>query len=57
MKDADAQVKKERVRQRELVEQVRLQKKELAGDKTRQALELLEKAIEMDRVYVLLLMS
>ncbi|KAL8612031.1 hypothetical protein ACOMHN_012930 [Nucella lapillus] len=50
MTDADAHVERERERQQERLERIRRQKKFLAQDRTTQAMKLLEKALEMDRV-------
>ena len=50
MTDRDAQAERERERQQERLERLRRQKKFLAEDRTSQAMKLLEKALEMDRV-------
>ncbi|KAK7100375.1 uncharacterized protein [Littorina saxatilis] len=50
MSDADAHAQRERERQQDRLERIRRQKKFLAEDRTAQAMKLLEKALEMDRV-------
>ena len=50
MSQADAIAARERERQQERLERIRRQKKFLAEDRTAQAMKLLEKALEMDRV-------
>ncbi|KAK7495880.1 hypothetical protein BaRGS_00012870 [Batillaria attramentaria] len=50
MNDADAHAERERERQQERLERIRKQKRLMAEDRTVQALRLLEKALEMDRV-------
>jgi Tfp pilus assembly protein PilF len=50
LSDADAHVERERERQQERLERLRRQKKFLAQNRTEQAMKLLEKALEMDRV-------
>ena len=54
MTDRDAQAERERERQQERLERLRRQKKFLAEGRTSQAMKLLEKALEMDRVSVAL---
>ncbi|XP_076462958.1 uncharacterized protein LOC143295259 [Babylonia areolata] len=50
MTAAESHVERERERQQERLERIRRQKKMLAEDRTAQAMKLLEKALEMDRV-------
>ncbi|KAL8577768.1 hypothetical protein ACOMHN_001637 [Nucella lapillus] len=50
MTDAESHAERERERQQERLERLRRQKKFLAEDRTAQAMKLLEKALEMDRV-------
>lgn len=52
MNVADAHAERERERQQERLERIRRQKKMMAEDRTMQALKLLEKALEMDRMWV-----
>lgn len=54
MNARESQVEKERERQQGMLERMKRQKRFLAEDRTQQALKLLEKALEMDRVSVLI---